>query len=163
MYFFVYRILSYFAKPNFIIYDEWFADDLEKTKLNSKNKNEKNISNIHEFFYLQSNYKVGASENHIQLDIDLNENKVLIKNYLENKLGKFSSVSNKRLKFYEKHPKSKNKLNITKTIIYSLSIIGFAFIFGFAIFFLQSKKNEARITNNSFILEKRLEFSKRNR
>ena len=38
MYFFVYKILSYFAKPNFIVYDEWFDDDLEKTKLNVKNK-----------------------------------------------------------------------------------------------------------------------------
>jgi len=30
--------LSYFAEPNFIIYDEWFDDDLEKTKLDVKNK-----------------------------------------------------------------------------------------------------------------------------
>jgi len=30
--------LSYFAKPNFIVYDEWFDNDLKKTKLNVKNK-----------------------------------------------------------------------------------------------------------------------------
>ena len=30
---FVYRILSYFAKPNFIIYDEWFDDDLKKLRM----------------------------------------------------------------------------------------------------------------------------------
>ena len=71
------RFLSYFAKPNFLVYDEWFDNDLKKTKLNVKNKKITNISNIHEFFYKQSNYKVGASENNLQIDI--NENR---KNYL---------------------------------------------------------------------------------
>ena len=64
------RVLSYFAKPNFIVYDEWFDNDLKKTKLNFKNKKITNISNIHEFFYEQSNYKFGASENNLQLDIN---------------------------------------------------------------------------------------------
>ena len=53
--------MSYFAKPNFIVYDEWFDNDLKKIKLNVKNKKITNISNIHEFFYEQSNYKVGGS------------------------------------------------------------------------------------------------------
>ena len=44
------RILSYFAKPNFIIYDAWFDDNL-KTKLDVKNKKIKTFSNMHEFFY----------------------------------------------------------------------------------------------------------------
>ena len=64
--------MSYFAKPNFIVYDEWFDNDLKKTKLNVKNKKITNISNIHEFFYEQSNYKVGASENNLQIEIDEN-------------------------------------------------------------------------------------------
>ena len=74
------RVLSYFAKPNFIVYDEWFDNDLKKTKLNVKNKKTKNISNIHEFFYEQSNYKVGASENNLQIDINENREK-LFNNY----------------------------------------------------------------------------------
>jgi len=45
------RVLSYFAKPNFIVYDEWFDNDFKKTKLNVNNKKITNISNIHEFFY----------------------------------------------------------------------------------------------------------------
>ena len=49
MYFFCNRVLSYFAKPNFIVYDEWFDNDF-KNKINVKNKKIKNISNIHEFF-----------------------------------------------------------------------------------------------------------------
>ena len=79
MYFFVIRVLSYFAKPNFIVYDEWFDDDLEKNKLDVKNKKIKNISKIHEFFYNQSNYKVGASENNLQLDIKINEKQLSLK------------------------------------------------------------------------------------
>ena len=78
------RILSYFAKPNFIIYDEWFDDNLEKTKLDLKNKKIKTFSNIHEFFYEQSNYKVGASENNLKLDIKVNKKELSNKNYLEN-------------------------------------------------------------------------------
>ena len=62
--------MSYFAKPNFIVYDEWFDNDLKKTKINVNNKKITNISNIHEFFYEQSNYKFGASENNLQLDIN---------------------------------------------------------------------------------------------
>jgi len=58
--------LSYFAKPNFIAYEEWFDNDLIKKKLNVKNKKIRNISNIHEFFYEQSNYKFGDSENNLQ-------------------------------------------------------------------------------------------------
>ena len=54
--------MSYFAKPNFIVYDEWFDNDFKKTKLDFKNTKIKTISNMHEFFYEQSNYKVGASE-----------------------------------------------------------------------------------------------------
>ena len=50
MYIFFNRVLSYFAKPNFIVYDEWFDNDLKKTKLNVKNKKITNISNIHQFF-----------------------------------------------------------------------------------------------------------------
>ena len=150
-------VLSYFAKPNFIIYDEWFDEDLEKTKLDVQNKKIKTISNIHEFFYEQSNYKVGASENNLQLEIKVNEKKILTNNYLENNSGKSTSVSSEKFRFFEKFTKSKLKFNITKKIIYSLSIFGVVLIFGLLIFFVQqSKKNESKITNNSFFIEKGL-------
>ena len=88
--------MSYFAKPNFIIYDEWFDDDLEKNKLDIKNKKIKNISKIHEFFYEQSNYKVGASENNLQLEIKENEKHIKInsqiRNYLQKLLPNFGSI-----------------------------------------------------------------------
>ena len=147
--------MSYFAKPNFIIYDEWFDDDLEKTKFEVQNKKIKNISNIHEFFYEQSNYKVGASENNMQLDKKLNKKELIIKNYLDNISENYSSLSNKTFNLFKKFTKSKLKFNITKKLIYSLSIFGFVLIFGFLMFFIsQSRKSEPNITNKSFSLEK---------
>ena len=147
--------MSYFAKPNFIVYDEWFDDDLEKNKLDVKNKKIKNISKIHEFFYEQSNYKVGASENISQLEIKINEKKLTTYNYFEDTFKKFTSVSNKKFQFFEKLTKNKFKFITTKKLIYSLSIFGFVFMFGFLLFFiLQSNENESKIRNKSFVLEK---------
>ena len=147
--------MSYFAKPNFIIYDEWFDEDLEKTKLDVKNKKIKTISNIHEFFYEKSNYKVGASENNLQLDIKLNKKKLFNKNYLENSSEKHYQLSIKKFRLFEKLIKSKLKFNLTKNIIYSLSILGFVLILGFLLFFIfQSNKKESNIMNKPIILEK---------
>jgi len=144
--------LSYFAKPNFIIYDEWFDYDLEKTKIDSKNKKIKNISKIHEFFYEQSNYKVGASENNFQLEIKVNQEELITRNYYEKTSEKYTSVSNDNFKFIKKLIKSTLQFNITKKLIFSLSILSFVFIFGFLIFFIsQSKKNDSNITNKTFL------------
>ena len=155
MYFFYSRILSYFAKPNFIIYDEWFDDDMKKNKLDVRNKEIKTISNLHEFFYEQSNYKIGASEHNMQLEIKLNEKELFIKNYLENTSDKNAQLSIKKFRLFERLTKSKLKFNLTKKIIYSLSIFGLALILGFTLFFIsQSKKDESNITNKPVELEK---------
>ena len=144
--------MSYFAKPNFLIYDEWFDDDLEKTKVDAKNK--KTISNIHQFFYEQSIYKVGASENNMEVERKLNEKELILSNYLKTS-EKYSSVSNKRFRIFKNFTNSKLKFSITKKLIFSLTIFGFAFIFGFLLFFIsQSKKNDSTITNKSIALEK---------
>ena len=62
-------VLSYFAKPNFIVYDESFDNASKKNKLDFKNKKTTNSSKIHEFFYEQSNYKIGAYKNNFQIEI----------------------------------------------------------------------------------------------
>ncbi len=161
MYFTEKKILSYFAKPNFLIYDEWFDDDLEKTKVDAKNK--KTISNIHQFFYEQSIYKVGASENNMEVERKLNEKELILNNYFKKTSEKYSSVSNKRFRIFENFTNGKLKFSITKKLIYSLTILGLVFIFGFLLFFVsQSKKNDSRITNKSIALEKVFMFSKRN-
>ena len=76
--------MSYFAEPNFIIHDEWFDDDIEKTKLFVKNKKMKNTENLHEFFYELLNHKIGASENNMQLDTKANNKELFTNNYLSN-------------------------------------------------------------------------------
>ena len=114
MYFFVIEFLSYFAKPNFIIYDEWFDDNFKKTKPDDKNKTIKTISNMHDFYYKQSNYKVGASENNLQLDIKVNKKELFNKNHLENTLDKETQLSIKKFRLFEKLTKSKLKFNLTK-------------------------------------------------
>ena len=150
------RVLSYFAKPNFIVYDEWFDNNLKKTKFNVKNKKIKNISNIHEFFYEQSNYKVGASENNLQIDIN-EYREELFNNYLENNSEKYDSLSNKKFLFFGKITKNKLNLNIKNKIIYTLSIFVFVIILGLFLFFIsQTKRNESTITNKLILLEKRV-------
>ena len=147
--------MSYFAKPNFIVYDEWFDNDFKKNKLNVKNK-KKNISNIHEFFYEQSSYKVGASENNLQLNINENREKLLNNYFFEKNSEKYESLSNNKFLIFEKITKNKFKLNIKKKIIYSCSIFGFVIILVLILFFTsQSKKNESKTTNKSILLEKR--------
>jgi hypothetical protein len=156
MYFFCNRVLSYFAKPNFIVYDEWFDNDFQKTKLNVKNKKITNISKIHEFFYEQSNYKVGASENNLQIDIHENRDELFNNYYFENDSEIYDSLSNKKFPFFGKITKNKLNFNIKNKIIYTLSIFGFVIIFGLLIVFIsQSKKNKSSITNKSILLEKR--------
>jgi len=155
MYLFCNSVLSYFAKPNFIVYDEWFDNDLKKTKLNVKNKKITNISKIHEFFYEQSNYKVGASENNLQIDIDENREELFNNYYFENNSETYDSLSNKKFLFFEKITKNKFKFSIKKKIIYSLSIFGIVIILGLLFFISQSKKNESTSTNKLILLEKR--------
>ncbi len=156
MYFFWNRVLSYFAKPNFIVYDEWFTNDLKKIKLNIKNKKITNISKIHDFFYEQSNYKVGASENNLQIDINKNREEIFNDYYFENSSEKNYALSNKKFLYFEKITKNKFKFPIKKKIIYSLSIFGFVIILGLLLFFIsQSKKNESSLTNKLILLEKR--------
>ena len=146
--------MSYFAKPNFIVYDEWFDNDLKKNKLNIKNNK---ITKIHEFFYEQSNYKVGASENNLQIDIDKNREELLNNYYFENNSEKYNSLSNKKFLFFEKIAQNKLKLKfkLNKKFIYSLSIFGFVFFLGFLLFFIsQSKTNKSKITIKPIVLEK---------
>ena len=110
---------------------------------------------MHEFFYEQSNYKVGASENNLQLDINVNKKKLSNKTYLENNSEKYAQLSIKKFSLFEKLTRSKLKFNLTNKIIYSLSLFNLVLILGFLLFFIsQSKKNESNITNKTVELEK---------
>ena len=148
--------MTYFAKPNFIVYDKWFDNDFKKTKLDFKNKKITNIPKIHEFFYKQTNYKIGASENNLQIEIDENREKLFNNFNFENNSKKYDSLSNKKFLFLEKIAQIKLNFNIKNKIIYTISIFGFVIILGLLLFFIsQSKKNESPITNKSILLEQR--------
>ena len=148
--------MSYFAKPNFIIYDEWFDDDLGKFKFDVRNRKIKPISYIHDFFYQQSNYQVGGSENNFEFNIKVNEKKLLNNFYYGNTSEKLNSISNKKFRLFKKIPKRKLKFNIPNKLIYTLSIFSLIFIFGFFIFFSEYEKNESEISNSFLTLERKL-------
>ena len=154
---FLNSFLSYFAKPNFIVYDEWFDNDLNKITTNKKNSRIKKIPNIHEFFYDQSNYKVGASENNFQIDINKYSEELFNNYYLDNNSEKYDSFSYKKFLFFRKIKKNKLNFNIKNKLIYTLSIFGFVISLGLLLFFIsQSKKNESTLTNKSILLEKKI-------
>ena len=147
--------MSYFAKPNFIVYDEWFDNDFKKIRLDFKNKKITGSSKIHEFFYEQSNNKVGESENNLQIDIDKNREELFNNYFFENNSEKYDSLSNKNFLFFKKIAQNKLKFNLKKKFIYSLSIFGFVFFLGFLLFFIsQSKTNNSKITIKPIVLEK---------
>ena len=107
-------------------------------------------------FCCQLIYKVGGSENNLQIDIVENREELINNYYFENNSQKYDSLSNKKFLFLEKIAKNKLKFNIKKKIIYSLSIFGFVIILGLILFFIsQFKKNESTITNKSILLEQR--------
>ena len=109
------------------------------------------------FFYEQSNYKVGGSENNLQIDINENREELFNNYYFENNSEKYNSLSNKKFMFFEKIAQNKLKFNIKKKIIYPLSILGYVIILGLILFFIsQSKKKESAITNKSIFLEKKI-------
>ena len=147
--------MSYFAEPNFIIYDEWFDDDLEKKKLNFRNKKIKNTSKIHEFFYEQSNYIIGASENNMQFDIKTNKKELIINNDFNKISDNYYSVPIKKSSFLKNLEKNNIKFSNTKKLFFSLSIICFILFFGYVIFVnSQYKKNESKISTNFYLQEK---------
>ena len=148
--------MSYFAKPKFLVYDEWFDNDLKKMTSDEKNSKITKISSIHDFFYEQSNYKVGASENNLQIDITKNREEIFNNYYFENNSEEYNSLSNKKFLFFEKITENKLKFNIKNKIIYTLSICVFVIILGLLLFIIsQSKKNGSTMINKSILLEKR--------
>ena len=70
---------------------------------------------MHDFFYEQSNYKVGASENYLQLDIKVKRKELSNKNYFKNNSDKNTQLSIKKFRLFEKLTKNES-LNLTSKI-----------------------------------------------
>ena len=61
---------SYPAKPYVVPQDDWFNNNSRNFENKSRTNGTKNISSIHEFFYIQSDIKVGGSDNHLKRNLE---------------------------------------------------------------------------------------------
>ena len=84
---------SYPAKPYVVPYDSWFDNNSSNYKSNSKTNGSKSISTIHDFFYRQSDVKVGGSDKHIQIKLEKKSSKKIIISSLPNSDASFLSRS----------------------------------------------------------------------
>ena len=89
------KVLPYFAKPIYLVYHEWVDNHFKKTILNFKKK--QIFQTYMNFFYEQSNYKVGVSENNLQIDNYKNREELFNNYYFENNSEKYDSLSNKKI------------------------------------------------------------------
>ena len=62
--------MTYYAKPNFIEYDEWFDENIEPLDLNYYSEEKQYIDTVHEKFYGLSSKRlvIGSSEKFIELN-----------------------------------------------------------------------------------------------
>ena len=100
---------SYPAKPYVVPHDDWFNNNDSNFEKRPKPKGIKTISTIHEFFYRQSNVKIGGSENLIQTNLEKKSSKKIIISSSQDSKESFLSRSEEKYS-YSKIPK------VTKSI-----------------------------------------------
>ena len=86
---------SYPAKPFIVPHDDWFNNS-SSLENKSTNKETKEISTFHDFFYEQSNVKVGGSDNHIQTKLEKKSLKKSIISSLETSEESFLDSSKEK-------------------------------------------------------------------
>ena len=87
---------SYPAKPYEVPHDDWFNNKQSNYESKPTTKETKKISTIHEFFYKQSDVKVGGSDNHIQTNLEKKSSTNIIISSLQNSDERlFSTVKEK--------------------------------------------------------------------
>ena len=87
---------SYPAKPYVVPHDDWFNNNSSNFENNSENKGRKNISTIHEFFYRQSDVKIGGSDNHIKTNLQKkSSSKIFIPSFRNSRGGLITSSGEK--------------------------------------------------------------------
>tara|TARA_B100000131_G_C17803699_1_gene486659 strand:- start:96 stop:545 length:450 start_codon:yes stop_codon:yes gene_type:complete len=143
--------LSYFAKPYFIPYDQWFDDHLDKDKVNILNNNSKDSSNLHDFFFRQSNNQVGASENNFELRIQEKSMQIISNNSSKDFLENSFIDKKEKDNFIKKSYKNKLKFGFSRYLFYRLSIILCIIIFGSSIFFIAQDRTQKSNTLNKIL------------
>ena len=142
--------MSYFAKPFFIAYDEWFDDDLENNEVEFQNKTRKYIYNVHDFFYLQSKTKIGASENHSQLEFQEKSKNIFSNSYDKDLTENYFLPNKEKYEFFKKASKSKTKLNSSYKFIYSLTFMSIVLFLSSIIFLnYHSRDNKSNAMNQN--------------
>ena len=75
---------SYPAKPYVVPHDDWFNDNSSNFENEPKEKGIKGKTSIHDFFYIQSNVKVGGSDNLIQTKLEKKSSEKIISSFQHN-------------------------------------------------------------------------------
>ena len=75
---------SYPAKPFEIPHDDWFNNNSSNLENKSETKGTRNITTIHDFFYRQSDLKIGGSENHIQTNLEKKSSSNIVNLFFQN-------------------------------------------------------------------------------
>ena len=94
---------SYPAKPYVVPHDDWFNNNSSHFENKPKAKRIKSKTTIHEFFYRQSNLKVGGSDNLIQTTLEKKSSEKNIISYHQNS-NKILTLRNEEKYSYSKIP-----------------------------------------------------------
>ena len=84
---------SYPAKPYIVPHDDWFNNNSSNFENKPKAKGIKSKTSIHEFFYRQSNVKVGGSDNLIQTTLEKKSSEKIIISFHQNSNKSLSPIN----------------------------------------------------------------------
>ena len=90
---------SYPAKPYVVPHDDWFNNNSSNFENKPQVKGIKSKTSIHEFFYRQSNVKVGGSDNLIQTTLEKNSSEKIIISTYQNSNMSVSPLNKKKYSF----------------------------------------------------------------
>ena len=92
---------SYPAKPHEVPFDDWFNNNSSNLENKSKEKGTKKITHIHDFFYRQSNEKVGGSDNIIKTTSEKKSSAKIIISSHRNSNNRFSSKYEEKYSYFK--------------------------------------------------------------
>ena len=130
---------SYPAKPYEVPYDDWFNSSSSKFENNSVNKETKNIYTIHEFFYRQSDVKVGGSDNHMQTHHEKKSSMKIIISSKQNSNGTLLSKSKEKYSYSKIPTKPKSIQKRSFEGISSNTNLPYKKLFNFSTYLLDLK------------------------
>tara|TARA_B100000212_G_C27276940_1_gene491385 strand:- start:168 stop:614 length:447 start_codon:yes stop_codon:yes gene_type:complete len=89
----------YPAKPYEVPHDDWFNNNSNSFENTLKSKGTIKISTVHEFFYRESEVKVGGSDNHIQKKLEKKSSKKIIISSVQNSDESLLSTSKEKYSY----------------------------------------------------------------